>query len=360
MPRILFVAVHRPNRCPSQRFRFEQYIEFLKENGFECELSWLVTKKNDSYLYKKGHNFKKFIFLLKSYWVRYFDLKKAAKYDFIYVQREAMMFRTFFPEKGYSKRSKLIYDFDDAIWLMDVSEGNKNWKWLKNPSKTSRIIGLSKMIFAGNKFLADYALQFNKNVKIIPTTIDTDYHKKNQTLATQNRICIGWTGSTTTVKHFKMAELFLKKLKDKYGDLIYFKLIGSNTYENSELQLKGKMWNLDTEVKDLEEMDIGIMPLPDDEWAKGKCGFKGLQYMSMEIPTVMSPVGVNTEIIEDGVNGFLASTDEEWITKLSQLIESEELRKKLGANGRKTVIERYSVESQKHRYLEFFNELSKA
>jgi len=119
------------------------------------------------------------------------------------------------------------------------------------------------------------------------------------------------------------------------------------------------MWNCDSEIEDLSEIDIGIMPLPDDEWAKGKCGFKGLQYMAMEIPTVMSAVGVNREIIEEGVNGFLASTEEEWIDKLSLLIESEELRRNIGMEGRKTVIEKYSVDSQKQRYLEYFNELLK-
>jgi glycosyltransferase involved in cell wall biosynthesis len=157
-----------------------------------------------------------------------------------------------------------------------------------------------------------------------------------------------------------MAENFLVRLKEKYGDKIYFKLIGDEAYENAQLGLKGMAWNLATEIEDLSEFDIGIMPLPDDEWAKGKCGFKGLQYMAMEIPAVMSPVGVNTDIVEDGENGFLATTDDEWIEKISLLIDSEELRRKYGAEGRRTVVEKYSVESQKERYLEFFNELIKS
>jgi glycosyltransferase involved in cell wall biosynthesis len=240
---------------------------------------------------------------------------------------------------------------------MDVSEGNKNWKWLKNPLKTGQIIGLANMVFAGNRYLADYALNFNKNVKIVPTTIDTDYHKKIHSPVTKEKVCIGWSGSTTTIKHFRMAENFLLKIKEKFGDKVYFKLIGSDTYTNPLLNLKGIKWNLSSEIADLSEIDIGIMPLPDDEWANGKCGFKGLQYMAMEIPAVMSPVGVNTEIITDGVNGFLAGDDNEWIEKLSLLIESASLRKKIGAEGRKTVQERYSVESLKYKYLEYFKEV---
>ena len=96
------------------------------------------------------------------------------------------------------------------------------------------------------------------------------------------------------------------------------------------------------------------MPLPDDAWAKGKCGFKGLQYMALEIPTIMSPVGVNTEIIDDGKNGFFATTDDEWFEVLCKLIDDEQLRKTIGKEGRKTIVERYSVNSQRETYLSLF------
>ncbi|HNW96948.1 MAG TPA: glycosyltransferase family 4 protein [Bacteroidales bacterium] len=357
MPKILFVAAHRPGRSPSQRFRFEQYIDFLKDNGFDSDFSFLVSSEDDLYLYEKGHLLKKYEFLCKSYSIRSLDLKNLKNYDCVFVQREALMFRSIKFEKAFSMHSKLVFDFDDAIWLMDVSEGNKKWKWLKNPAKTEQIIKLSHMVFAGNKYLFDYASLFNKNVKIVPTTIDTDYHKKKTLKKNNDKICIGWTGSITTIKHFRMAENFLKKIKDNFGDKIYFKLIGSETYENEKLKLKGIRWNKETEIDDLSEIDIGIMPLPNDEWTKGKCGFKGLQYMALEIPTVMSAIGVNNEIIQDGENGFLANTEEEWIEKISQLIESKELREKLGAGGRQTVIEKYSVESQKNYYLAYFKEL---
>jgi glycosyltransferase involved in cell wall biosynthesis len=359
MPKVLFVAAHRPDRSPSQRFRYEQYMDFLRQNSFECDYSWLVSSSDDHFLYEHGHYFRKLAFQLRSCNIRFHDLRNASKYDIVFVQREAMMLRSVYFERAFSRRAKLIFDFDDAIWLMDVSEGNKHWKWLKNPSKTSQILKLSHMVFAGNSYLADYALQFNKNVKIVPTTIDTDYHKRINVPSHGDKICIGWAGSITTIKHFRMAENFLEKIKKKYGDRVYFKLIGNETYRNSTLGIQGIKWKLQNEISDLSEFDIGIMPLPDDEWAKGKCGFKALQYMAMEIPAIVSPVGVNREIITDGVNGFLASSDEEWVNKLSLLIESGELRSRLGSNGRKTVLEKYSVDSQKHLYLAYFNELLK-
>ena len=135
--------------------------------------------------------------------------------------------------------------------------------------------------------------------------------------------------------------------------------MGDPDYINEELGITGILWSSNTEVKILESFDIGIMPLPNDEWVKGKCGLKGLSYMSLEVPTIMSAVGVNTEIITDGINGYLADSDEEWIEKLSRLIDSYELRRKFGLAGRKTVEEKYSFEAQKNNYLDSFNELLK-
>jgi glycosyltransferase involved in cell wall biosynthesis len=205
--------------------------------------------------------------------------------------------------------------------------------------------------------LADYAKQFNNNVKIIPTTIDTEFHKRKSPYINNKKICIGWSGSITTVKHFEEATLFLKKIKIKYNDAVYFKVMGDAAYENKELDIKGIPWSNDTEVEVISTFDIGIMPLPKDEWVKGKCGLKGLSYMALEVPTIMSNIGVNKEIIEDGVNGFLADTEEEWINKISLLIDSFELRKTLGKNARKTVLEKYSTASQQHYFLNSFNEL---
>jgi len=135
-------------------------------------------------------------------------------------------------------------------------------------------------------------------------------------------------------------------------------VIGDGRYRQPELGIQGVDWAAATEVRDLSEFDIGVMPLPDDEWARGKCGLKGLQYMALEIPTVMSPVGVNTEIIEDGRNGFLAAREDEWVEKLANLIESAGLRRELGQAARRTVEERYSVHSQRDRYVALLGRLA--
>lgn len=355
--KVLFLALHRPDRSPSQRFRFEQYLGFLSTNGYSCEFSYLISENDDKIFYGSGNYLGKFGILWRSFWKRWKESKNADQYDLIFVQRECFMLGTTFFEKRFASKSKMIFDFDDSIWLQFVSEGNKSLSFLKDASKTSKLIEISDMIFAGNQYLADYAAQFNKNIKIIPTTIDTDEYQRLTLPKQAGRVCIGWSGSFTTIEHFKHAVPSLKKLKEKYGDKIYFKVIGSDKYVNDDLGIKGLNWNKKDELKELSEIDIGLMPLPNDEWTKGKCGLKGLQYMALEIATIMSNVGVNGEIIEDGVNGYLINKEEDWVEKISMLIENDALRKSMGAAGRKTVLDFYSVESQKERYLDYLQEV---
>ena len=368
MKKILYIVAHRLGRSPGQRFRFEQYLDYLAKNGFEYKISNFLNEKDDKIFYSKGKYLKKLWIMFKSIRQRFNDVKHASEYDIIFIYRDAIMIGTTWFEKQFHKsNAKVIFDFDDAIWFPDTSEGNANLKWLKKPSKVKTIISLSDMVFAGNSYLADYAKQFNNNVKIVPTTIDTDYYIRKIKItehgarSTEHKICIGWTGSFTTMKHLNFAIPILQKLKEKYGDKIYFKVI-SDVPPLSGFQLPASSfqfckWNKNTEIADLSVIDIGIMPLPDVQWSKGKCGFKGLQYMALEIPAVMSAVGVNNEIIEHGVNGFLAKTEEDWVNILSSLIESKELRVQIGKEGRKTIIQKYSFHSQKETYLEYFKSL---
>ena len=353
--KVLFIGMHRLDRSPSQRYRFEQYFNFLESHGVACELSYLISKKDDKIIYSTGNYLGKLLIFLKSWRIRMKDVKRANHFDYIFIQREAFMTGTTYFEKKFAKsKAKLIFDFDDSIWLEDKNKANSKLSFLKKPSKTADIISLCDTVVPGNEYLADYALQFNKNVVVIPTTIDTNWYvPKSKDL--KNKIIIGWSGSFSTIKHFESASIALSKIKIKYGDMISFKIIGDPNYRYEPLGIIGQKWQSQTEVEDLQDIDIGIMPLPNTDWTRGKCGLKGLQYMGLAIPTIMSPVGVNTQIIEHGVNGFLASTKEEWVECLSRLIESEELRSKLGNAGRKTVEEVYSVKTNQNKYLALFS-----
>lgn len=360
MPKILFIGTHRLNRSPSQRFRFEQYLYFLEQHGINYEISPLLSEKDDLIYYSKGNYLKKIEILIKSFNKRNKDALSAYHYDIIFIQREAFVVGPAYFERLLKKTGKkIIFDFDDAIWLKNVSEANKRFAWIKFPSKISNIISLSDVVIAGNDYLANYASKYNSNIKVIPTTIDTNYHKRSITPERKNQVCIGWTGSHTTIQYLDYLIPTLKKIKRKYGDKIYFKIIGDSNFSNEELGIQGVKWNLSDEIDQLSEIDIGIMPLPENNWTLGKCGLKGLQYMALEIPTILSSVGENCKIITDGVNGFLAKSENEWIDKLSFLIESPDTRRDMGIKARKTVEDYYSVNSQKENYIRIFKELLK-
>jgi glycosyltransferase involved in cell wall biosynthesis len=350
--KILILTAHRPGRSPGQRFRFEQYLTFLEQNGIQTEMSYILNHKDDEVFYSPRKYLRKLGILLKSIRIRLNDMKRVGEFDAVFIFREAVMFGSAYFEKRISRTGvPIIFDFDDAIWLMDVSEANRRLRWLKRPSKTADILKTSRIAFAGNAYLADYARNYCVNVHIIPTTLDTRSFKPVTAARPDDRICIGWTGSYTTLKHFLLAMPVLEKLNRKYPGKLRFRLISDRAPENTAVPVEFIKWSAQSETLDLCGIDIGIMPLPDDQWAKGKCGFKGLQYMALGIPAVMSPVGVNTEIVTHGVNGFLPATDEEWIDKLSLLIESPELRREMGANGMRSVEERYSFNAVAPAYL---------
>jgi glycosyltransferase involved in cell wall biosynthesis len=272
----------------------------------------------------------------------------------VVVFREAILTSSIFFEKRLAKSGvPILFDFDDAIWVKDVSEGNQRLSFLKNPDKIKKILPLVSHVSAGNSYLKEFALKFNKSVSIIPSTIDTDKYKEIKQFK-EGLVTIGWVGSHTTIKHFETIVPILIKLKEKYKEKIEFKVIGDPGYYNSDLGINGMAWDNSKEVEFFNMLDIGVMPLPEDEWTKGKCGMKGLLYMSVNTPAVMSSVGMNSEIIENGVNGFLADTPEEWFEVLSKLIEDEKLRKSIGLAGRKTVEEKYSMNSQKEKYLDLY------
>ncbi len=358
MKKVLFVGAHRLDRSPSQRYRFEQYFKYLESNGFKCDLAYIITEEEDKVFYGKGKILAKMFIMLKAFFRRLGHVFKSRKYDLVFIQREAFMLGTTFFEWMFFKFGPpVIFDFDDAIWLPNVSEGNKKLNFLKKPEKTKDLIRMSHLVFAGNEYLVNYAKQYNQNVVLVPTTIDTDWYQPSEEVKNEDKVIIGWTGSSTTIQHLQTVEPILERLKEKYKDKLGFKIIGDPTYANEALNATGIAWKSETEVEDLQDIDIGIMPLPDSKWTQGKCGCKGLQYMAAGVATIMSPVGVNKDIIDHGENGFLATNDKEWEEYLDQLIQDVELRKRFGTKGRERVVERYSVSANKEKYKVNFEQL---
>lgn len=356
--RILYIVQHRWDRSPGQRYRCEQYFPYLQKAGFECVYSpILATAKEDKDFYSAGNYLRKLGLFLKGAWRRLKDVRRAKEFDIVFIYREAFMTGTIVFEKMLKRSGvKIVYDFDDAIWNHDVSQANKALGWLKRPEKTNDIIALADLVIVGNQYLATHAARFNAHAVVIPSTIDLNYYQVPEKKKAK-AVIIGWSGSLTTIEHFKPIIPVLKKVKEKYGERVAFRVFGMSDYTQEELNIKGIGWTPQNEVEQIAAFDIGIMPLPDNQWTRGKCGMKGLQYMALEVPAVMSAVGVNKDIVQDGINGFLATTDAEWIEKLSLLIESTALRESLGKAGRKTIEEKFSCQALQQTYVKHFQSL---
>lgn len=356
MPKVLILCAHRPNRSPSQRYRFEQYLNFLTENGFDFTWSYLLSEKDDKVFYSQGRFFAKALILFKTIIIRLADCKRFNNFDIIFIQREAHFFGTsYFEKKAFKSKSKVIFDFDDSIWLNDTSPQNKLFGFLKGADKFYSNVANAHLVIAGNDYLQTEAKKTNINTIVIPTTVDTYFVHPIPSTKNNNTVTIGWSGSISTIVHFESIVPVLKKLQLRFGSRLRFSIISQTKYHHPELEIDCQIWSAEEENKLLNNFDIGIMPLPDNEWTRGKCGLKGLTYMACEIPTVMSPVGVNKDIIIDGLNGFLCETENQWISVLSELIEDENLRKKIGKLGLQTVQNNYSTRANKTLYLSAFN-----
>jgi glycosyltransferase involved in cell wall biosynthesis len=356
--KILFLIPYPIGESPSQRFRFEQYFNVLIQNGYSHTYQSFLDSEDWKLFFQKGRLATKFFFLLKGHFKRFWILLQLRDYSIIFIHREVTPLGPPVFEWIISKifKKKIIYDFDDAIWLTD--RRNESWliKTLKWRGKVRSICRWSYKVSCGNEYLCSYTRQLNPLVFYNPTTIDTEnlHNPALYKINRENKIIIGWTGSHSTLKYLNDLEPVLQTLEKKYPQ-IQINVISDIAPELNLNSLHFHPWSLETEISDLVQFDIGIMPLPDDEWAKGKCGFKALQYLSLQIPTVASPVGVNSNIIHHGENGFLCSSKSEWESCLSILIENKTLRGSMGKNGRENIIDRYSVLSNSSNFLSLFS-----
>ena len=347
--KVLFILPY-PTEGPSNRYRVEQYIPFLKEQGIYCCLRPFITSKFYRILYTRGNTLKKCAYFLSSFLKRITDIIRAIKYDIIFIHIEAFPFGPpLFELIFWAMGKPIIFDFEDAIYLPVSRKGLHGC--LKFPGKFYQNIRLSGQIIVCNNYLKEKLCIYNSNITVIPTAIDAEKFKLKADKAKLDKLLIGWIGSHTTLPCLKQLIPAFEKLSKKHDFIL--KIVGGG----SEVKIPGieiinEKWSLEKEVENFTSLDIGVYPLPDNEWAMAKTPFKTIQYMSVGVPTVASNVGGNREIIQDGINGFLASNEEEWIEKLSLLITNSHLRQKLGAAGRDTVEDRYSLKVNAPKLLE--------
>ncbi len=328
--RILFLSTRQAK--PSFRFRVEQFLPHFENAGHQCDVAFLPA----------------------SNWARLKLYRSFSNYDVVVIQKRLLSSWELAVARRFARR--MVYDFDDAIMFNGSGQNDG-----RRQKRFQRMIGQADHVIAGNAYLAEQASKYSTAVTVIPTCLNTDLFvpREKPRQPADDRLTIGWTGSRSTTRYLNVVLPVLAE----FGDSIQLKII-ADSIDDVDLSLLGNVahrfirWSPENEIAEAATFDIGLMPLPDDPWTRGKCGFKALQYLALGIPAVCSPVGVNTEIVRDGETGLLANSSTEWKTALSKLVESSELRQQLGNQGRTHVEENYSVASQAPRLISLIEAVS--
>jgi len=302
----------------ASRYRVLQYIPYLETKGMETTVSLYPRTLKENFQFFNG----------------------LPRYDIVFLQRK----RFNQPRLGLlRKRAKrIIYDFDDSVMYRNSKA--------KDPISSTRrrrfvqMIKNSNFVIAGNEFLKGEVLPFNPNVEVIPTAIDQErYHLKSYPRK-QEKVTLGWIGDHGSIHYLEKMRPIFERIGEKYPHA-ELKIVCDTFFDCDRIKVIKKNWSPEEEVADLQGFDIGLMPLVEDPWSWGKCGLKIIQYQGVGAPVVCTPVGVNRDLIQDGVNGYWAMTPEEWENKLSLLIENFGLREQMGREGRRRVMENYTYQA---------------
>ena len=335
-----------PEEGAGCRFRVSQYIPYLRGAGFDVTVSPFYSREYFDFVYRPGNYLRKATGLASLTLRRLNELFAMRDYDLVFLYREAIPIGPPFIERSIAQLGiPIVYDFDDAIFLPAVSEANRHVSFLKNPGRVAEIIALSTHVTVGNDFLASYARQFNRRVTVIPTAVDTNRFvpRADAPGDDSRKLVVGWIGSPTTFRYLEGIKDVLAEVSARHPFTL--KVSGAGRPVNFPgVDVQVAPWSMADEVSLFNTCDIGVYPLTDDEWSRGKCGFKAIQCMACGVPVVAAAVGVNCEIITHGVDSLLASTREEWIRHLSTLLGDAALRRSMAAAGRQTIERRYSLQ----------------
>jgi glycosyltransferase involved in cell wall biosynthesis len=347
MIRLLALVPKPPGVSPGQRFRLEQWAPRLEaSHGIHLDFVPFESPRLTEILYSPGHHVEKAVWMLRDTARRRSVVADARDYDGVVIYRETALLGPAVYERLLARASvPFFFDFDDAIWIPAVGSANGVFSRLRFVGKTATICRLASAVVVGNEYLASYARRYSDSVFVVPTSIDMDRYPVQPALPPDAPFTVVWSGSLSTLIHLEQARAPLEALGKRRK--VTLRLIGNEPLSRpfAGIETQFVPWREEGEALALGAGHVGIMPLPDDPFARGKCGLKGLQYMAVGLPVVLSPVGVNVDIVQDGQNGLHASSVDDWVHALERLAESPELRRRLGAAGRRTVEERYSAES---------------
>jgi len=300
----LLVVTNNPTNA-SFRQRIEVHLDTLHENGIDCEVAKLPS----------------------GFFERRKLFQQTAGFDGVFLHRKILNLRDAFWLRRYSR--KIIYDFDDAVMYSAKKPGSG---CLSRQRRFRRSVELADLIIAGNPYLAEHAQKFNSVVEVLPTGLDTKAYSVKTKAENDGIIRLVWIGSKSTLPYLAQIKPALEEIGARFDNVV-LRIICNDFFDLQDMRFEKHQWHKDTEAFELKTSDIGLAPLPDDRFTRGKCGYKILQYQAAGLAVVASPVGVNAQYVCDGVTGFHAVNTSQWIDKIGELIKNAELRKTMGQKG---------------------------
>lgn len=333
-----------PFQGAGSRYRIYQFLPALREAGIECDVRPFFDARFFKVVYQRGKLAQKTWYFLLASLKRLLDTIRLHRYDAVVVYRETFPIGGALIERIVKAAGlQLIYDLDDAVYLRDPQSVNPWVLRMRRPERVWEIVERSDLVICGSQYLASRCGDRSANIVVVPTSVDLDMYKPKDSVAGQGCApVLGWVGSHSSGIYLDLMKRPLEKLAGTRKFQV--RVVGaSRALDWAGVDLKTEPWRLDQEVEYFRECDIGFYPIRDDSWGRGKCAFKAIQFMAVGVPVVASAVGANLELIRDGKNGFLASTEAEWEEKLGLLIDDVDLRRRLGAAARETVRNHYSL-----------------
>ena len=328
------------DKAASTRQRLLQFREHFSRQGIEITFCPLLT--NDYLEETFRGNAAPILSVLRSYLARVKRLIHVSSFDLIWVQYESFPYMpSFFENLAILGGKPVIYDFDDAIFHQYDTHSNPVIRHLLG-QKLQPLMRRSSLCVCGNAYLKSYAERFALSTTIVPTVLDTAVFVPSvEPRDAAQPITVGWIGSPSTWSFVQPLVPLLSRLSEEL-DLVV-RIVGAGQPSSTHSRFEFLDWSEDNEVKLIQGMDIGIMPLPNEPWARGKCGYKLIQYMACRIPVIASPVGVNSDIVDEGINGYFARDEGEWEAAIRRLSASAELRSSMGVCGRQKIVDKYSL-----------------
>lgn len=357
-PRVLILCPYPLGISPGQRFRFEQYLETLRGSGIHIDIQPFLKMETMRILYKPGYMLQKVMGVLAGFGRRLILLPRVFSYDYIFIHREATPIGPPFIEAAlFVLGRKVIFDFDDAIFISKTSKANRIVGFAKWSSKIRFISRHSSKVAVCNNYLVNWVKQYNPNAVLLPTTIDLSYHRPigKQPIASRRPV-IGWTGTQSTMIYLELVRAALVELQTRYD--FEFRVICDVDPMFPELKnYRFMKWKLDSEIEDLAGMDIGLMPVPQGEWEQGKVGFKAIQYSGVAAIPVVSSTGSGHEVVLHGQTGLVIDNEkDDWVGALASLLDNPSRLEAMGKAAREYIDSRYSVRSQIPTYMSLLGE----